>query len=59
MISRCCFIVMKREGDKEMTFEEFEKNMYRALDESEIDDLKALEELNNDWFEMIKRGIKG
>lgn len=40
-----------------MTFEEFEKNMYRALDESEIDDLKALEELNNDWFEMIKRGI--
>lgn len=39
-----------------MTFEEFEKNMYRALDESEVSDLRALEELNSDWFEMILKG---
>lgn len=40
-----------------MTFEEFEKNMHRAIDESELSDLEALEELNHDWFLMIAKGV--
>lgn len=38
-----------------MSYEEFEKSVIRALDDSEPCDLKALEELNGDWFHEIMR----
>ena len=42
-----------------MTYEEFEKNVLRALDDSEIDDLNALEELNSEWFmRALKENIE-
>ena len=42
-----------------MSFEDFRKSVLRALDDSESCDLKALEELNSDWFdEILKKEIE-
>lgn len=38
-----------------MSYEDFVKSVYKALDDSEPCDLKALEELNSDWFNEILR----
>jgi hypothetical protein len=42
-----------------MNYEDFKKSVLRALDDSEPCDLKALEELNGEWFdEILKENIE-